>query len=226
MLTTAGAAWRTTGAKERPICSRDCGTCWATATAPGADAQAATIATTTIAPASWRNLAPREWRGLSVACRRPVAVPASLTRTRRRSGSSGSRRRLFLDPMLGRPGILPFGRDVAVDELDDRHRRVVAGTKACLEHAQIAACPVLVARAERVDQLGRGPGVASLGDQEPARVQIAPLAQGDQLLDQRPQLLGLGQRGLDLLVLDQRNGHVGEHRLAVARRAVQLAAVK
>jgi len=53
-------------------------------------------------------------------------------------------------------------------------------------------------------------------------VQIATLAQGDQLLDDRTQLLGLGQGGHDLLVLDQRGRHIGEHRLAMARGAAQL----
>jgi hypothetical protein len=54
-------------------------------------------------------------------------------------------------------------------------------------------------------------------------VQVAALAERDQLFDDRTQVLGLGQRGDDLLVLDQRRGHVGEHRFAVLGRAVELA---
>ena len=42
-------------------------------------------------------------------------------------------------------------------------------------------------------------------------MQVAALGQRHQLLHHRPQLLGLGQGGDDLLVLDQAGGHVGEH---------------
>ena len=65
--------------------------------------------------------------------------------------------------------------------------------------------------------------VAELRDRLAAGMQVAALGERHQLLDDRPQLLRLGQRRDDLLVLDQRGGHVGEHRLAVARRAVELA---
>ena len=51
-----------------------------------------------------------------------------------------------------------------------------------------------------------------------AGVQAALLAERDQLLDDRTQVLRLGQRGRDLLVLDQRAGQIDEHRLAMARR--------
>jgi hypothetical protein len=54
--------------------------------------------------------------------------------------------------------------------------------------------------------------------------QPAALGQRDQLLDVGPQLLRLGRGGLDLLVLDQRRGHVAQQRGAVARLALQLAA--
>ena len=57
-----------------------------------------------------------------------------------------------------------------------------------------------------------------------AGMQVAALAQRDQLLDDRTQVLRLGQGGDDLLVLDQRGGHVGEHSLAVAGGSAELAA--
>jgi hypothetical protein len=41
------------------------------------------------------------------------------------------------------------------------------------------------------------------------------LGLGDDLLDEGTEGLGLGQRGLDATVLDERGGHVGQHRLAV-----------
>ena len=55
-------------------------------------------------------------------------------------------------------------------------------------------------------------------------MQVAALGERDELLHDRPKLLRLRQRGDDLLVLDQRRRHVGEHRRAMARGAVQLAA--
>jgi hypothetical protein len=58
---------------------------------------------------------------------------------------------------------------------------------------------------------------------EAAGVQIAALAERDQLVDDPLHFLGLGQGRLDLLMLDQRAGHVGEHRLAMLMGAVQLA---
>ena len=55
------------------------------------------------------------------------------------------------------------------------------------------------------------------------RVQVAPLAERDQLFHHRAKFLGLGQGGLDLLMLDERAGHVGEHRLAMLVGAVEFA---
>jgi hypothetical protein len=54
-------------------------------------------------------------------------------------------------------------------------------------------------------------------------VQVAALAEGDELLHHRAKLLGLGQRGGDLLMLDQRRAQIAEHGLAMLRRAVELA---
>jgi hypothetical protein len=64
--------------------------------------------------------------------------------------------------------------------------------------------------------------VAHLGDRLAAHREAALLAERDQLLDDRPQFLGLRQRGDDLLVLDQRSAHVGEHRFAMLGGAVEL----
>src|SRR5690606_11496948 len=63
------------------------------------------------------------------------------------------------------------------------------------------------------------PGVRQAAVGEPAT-----LGQRDQLLDVGAQLLRLGRGGLDLLVLDQRGGHVAQQGRAVARLALQLAA--
>src|SRR5262249_23744209 len=65
--------------------------------------------------------------------------------------------------------------------------------------------------------------VAHLRDRLAARMQIAALAECDQFLDDRPQVLRLRQRGHDLLVLDERRRHVGEHGAAMLAGAVELA---
>src|SRR5271157_6280726 len=122
---------------------------------------------------------------------------------------------------LDRTRILALGLDVAVDELDHRQRRVVAGAEARLHDAGVAAVAVLVARADDVDQLGDEVGVAQARNGDAAGMQVAALAEGDQLLDHRAKVLRLRQGGDDLLVLDQRLRHVGEHRLAVLGGAVE-----
>src|SRR5690606_22597997 len=94
-------------------------------------------------------------------------------------------RRLFLvreDRFLDRTGALALGGDVAVDEFDDRHRRVVAVAEAGLQHADVAAVPVGVARAEDREQLADHLDVAQAADGDAAAVQVAALGQGDQLL--------------------------------------------
>ena len=56
-----------------------------------------------------------------------------------------------------------------------------------------------------------------------ARVQVAALAQRDKFVRYPLEFLGFRQGRLDLLMLDQGPGHVGEHGLAVLVGAVQLA---
>jgi hypothetical protein len=63
-----------------------------------------------------------------------------------------------------------------------------------------------------------------LRDRLAASVEVATLGERHQLLDDRTEVLRLGQRGHDLLVHDERAGKVGEHRLPVARVPVQLPA--
>src|SRR6185295_2336307 len=70
---------------------------------------------------------------------------------------ASSRDSLALGLFLGldRAGILTLGRDVAVDELDDRHRGHVAVAEARLQHAGVAAGAALVAVGERGQELLR-----------------------------------------------------------------------
>src|SRR4029077_10861311 len=64
---------------------------------------------------------------------------------------------------------------------------------------------------------------ADLRDRLAAGVQIAAFAERDEFLHHRAKLLRLRQRRGDLLMLDQRGAHIAEHRLAMLRRAVELA---
>ena len=125
--------------------------------------------------------------------------------------------------LLHRARILALGLDVAVDELDHADRRRIAVAEAGLEDAGIAALALRVARAEHVEELLDDRLVLELRDRLAAGMQVAALAERHQLLDDRTQVLRLGQGGDDLLMLDERGRHVLEHRLAVLGRAVELA---
>ena len=54
-------------------------------------------------------------------------------------------------------------------------------------------------------------------------METAALGEGDQFLDDGPQVLGLRQRGDDLFVLDESRGHVREHGAAMLVGAIELA---
>ena len=58
---------------------------------------------------------------------------------------------------------------------------------------------------------------------KPAVGEVGFLAQGDHRLHDAAQFLGLGQSGGDDLVLEQRVGHVAQHRQAMAAGSVELA---
>src|SRR6202048_2313231 len=102
---------------------------------------------------------------------------------------TGLRRLGFL--FLHRAGVLALGVDVAVDEFDHGHRGVVAVAEAGLDDAGVAALAVLVAGRPRVEQLANLILVAHFGDRLAAHRKTALLAERDELLDDRPQLLGL-----------------------------------
>src|ERR1019366_799119 len=129
----------------------------------------------------------------------------------------------FRGLFLHRTGVEALGIDVAVDEFDHRHRRVVAVAKAGLDDAGIAALAVLVAGGENVEQLSGLVEIAHLGDRLPAHRKTALLAERHQLFDDRAQFLRLRQRGDDLLVLDQRRAHIGKHRAPMFGGAIELA---
>src|SRR3546814_9305670 len=101
---------------------------------------------------------------------------------------------------------------IAVDQLDDRHRRHVAVAEAGLQHPAVAAVALLVAAGQFVEQLGRDLRVAQHRERLAAGVQVAALAEGDETVDDAPQVFRLRQGGLDLLVLHQGSRQIGEHR--------------
>src|SRR5215469_16584746 len=101
--------------------------------------------------------------------------------------SASSRRRGgFLLGLLGlRPGIEALGGLVAIHELDHGDRCGITIAEAGLEHAGIAAVALLVAGAEHLEELLDHGDVADLRDRLAARMQVAALAERDELLDHR-----------------------------------------
>ncbi|CEE60721.1 conserved hypothetical protein [Xanthomonas citri pv. citri] len=117
-----------------------------------------------------------------------------------------------------------FGNDRTVDQLDIRHRRIVAGTEASLQDAQVAAGTGRVTRAQFDEQLAHGFLVAQASKCQTTIGNAIDLADGDQRLGDATQFLGLRQGGLDQLVLEQRGGHIAEHGFAVCAGTVELTA--
>ena len=82
-----------------------------------------------------------------------------------------------------RARILALGRDVAIDQFDDRDRRGVRGADAGLDDAGVAAVAVGVARGQHVEQLDQLRVVEQAGMRQTAVGQAAVLGQRDQLFD-------------------------------------------
>src|SRR5690606_17290241 len=112
----------------------------------------------------------------------------------------------------------------AIDELDHCKRRIVAKAEASLHDAKVATVARRIARGKRVEQAANQLVITDGRDRLAAGVKIATLAKGYQLLHDRAKFLRLRKGGDDLLMLDERGRHIGEHGLTVARGSVQLAA--
>src|SRR5262245_31082809 len=101
--------------------------------------------------------------------------PRTLTVANGALRCGGRRLRLF-----GR-GAGPVGRTlgvlVAVDELDHRHCGAVAVPETGLEDTGVAPCPLLVARADGLEELLHAGEAADLGDRLPARMKVAAFGQ-------------------------------------------------
>src|SRR5688500_5504881 len=126
----------------------------------------------------------------------------------------------FLLFLFGLAGF--FGLLAAVHQRDQRQRRIVALAEAGLEDAQIAAIALGVARPQVAEQLLDDAAVAQSVEGQPAVGERGLLAERDHRFHHAPQLLRLGQRGGDLLVPQERDRHIAEHRQPVAGRATEL----
>jgi hypothetical protein len=106
-----------------------------------------------------------------------------------------------------------------LDELDDRHGRVVALAVAELEDARVATGPVDVARADLGEQRVHDALVVQALEHLATGVQVTALAEGDEVLGVRAQALGLGLRRGDPAVLEQLRRQVAQHEPLVRRAA-------
>src|SRR3954471_19861584 len=107
-------------------------------------------------------------------------------------------------------------------ELDARHLRPVTLAVAGLEDARVAAGPRDEAGSDLLEQLVRRLALLDVANGEPAGVEGARACLGDQLLDERAELLGLRLGRLDRLALDERGGEVAHQRELLLARAAQL----
>src|SRR5882672_10645672 len=109
-----------------------------------------------------------------------------------------------------------------IEKLDQRHRRIVALPESVLEDTQVPSVSLRVARAELGEELGHYAAVAQPVESEAPVGERRLLAEREDGLDDAPQLLRLGERGVYDLVPQERNGHIAQHRQAMAAGAVQL----
>src|SRR5450759_3261073 len=114
-------------------------------------------------------------------------------------------------------------RPVEVDELDDRHLGAVTLTPSELHDSGVAAGALLEARRDLLEELLDSRRLGNGLQGETARVETAPLSEGDHLLDERPEVFRLRQRRLDPLVGDEGRKLVPKERLAMRRRPAELA---
>src|SRR6185436_18182137 len=126
---------------------------------------------------------------------------------------------------LGALALLLGAGELVVDPLEESHLGAVARPRPELQDAQVAAVAFLEARRHLVEQLLDQRPLGDPAAHLAAGVDGAALALGDDLLGDRPQLLGLGERGADAAALHQRGELVTEERLAVLAGAAELAAL-
>ncbi len=126
---------------------------------------------------------------------------------------------------------LGSGVVLAADELDVGDFRGIAAAIADAQNPRVPARPLRESGRERLEQLAHDLVVRQFGQHHATRVQrLAGGVSGrdaaprdrDQPLDERPQLLRLRHRRLDLLVAQQRDGLVAQQREPMLRDAAKL----
>src|SRR6478672_13283745 len=109
-----------------------------------------------------------------------------------------------------------------LNELDARHVCAVTLAVAGLQNARVTAGPRRELRPDLLEQLVRRFPLLDVAAGQPARVQRAGAGLRDELLDERPQFLGLRLGGLDGPALDERGREVTHERELLLARAAQL----
>src|SRR5215203_103587 len=107
-------------------------------------------------------------------------------------------------------------------ELDARHLCPVTLAVTGLQDARVSAVPRGEPRTDLLKELVRRLALLDVAAGEPAGVQRARARLGDELLDERPELLRLRLGGLDRLGLDERGREVPHQRELLFARAAEL----
>src|SRR6478672_596753 len=107
-------------------------------------------------------------------------------------------------------------------ELDARHLCAVTLAVAGLENARVAAVPRGEPRTDLLEKLVRRRALLDMAAGQPARVQRAGAGLGDELLDERAQLLRLRLGRLDRFAHDERGREVAQQRELLLARAAEL----
>src|SRR5215212_8026161 len=107
-------------------------------------------------------------------------------------------------------------------EFDARHLRPVTLAVAGLEDARVSAVPRGEPRSDLLKELVRRLALLDVAAGEPAGVQSTRARLGNELLDERPQLLRLRLGRLDRLGLDERGCEVAHQGELLLARAAEL----
>ena len=111
----------------------------------------------------------------------------------------------------------------AIHQFNKGHRCIVANAETHFQNTQVTAVTVRVTRADFSKQLDDDLAVAQAIERETLVGQRIVLGKRDDGLDDTAQLLGLGQRGLDGFVTQQRHSHITQHRQTMRGSAIQFA---
>src|SRR5262249_20939551 len=136
----------------------------------------------------------------------------------RRRSALGLRRLLLLVGAV----LALLARLRAIDQLEDDHRRVVAGAAAGLDDPRVAAVAVRETRGDRVKECADDAGVRHHRQHLTPRVEIFPLGERDHVLGRAAHGLGLRLGRRDALVAKERDQEVAEQRPAMLGQAPQL----